>query len=765
MRFRQTVLACFSLFLTISAFTTVFAQTFVPIRIDSRQYPDMKAKIYALDATGMPQSLGATAVTATENGTPLTVATTCEPSTSGRNLSLLVALDITASNSTGSPTGLDLMKNAARGVTQLLTSTSDEIGLVTIDAQANLLYGMSTDKTTFSSVVDNVRITGGVNLTNGLMNQPMGALIHLQNARNNRALVLMTDGAPTFDILTTLGTARTFGIRVYVICMKSSATDQLKRLADSSGGAWVENITTTADATAWARGFVADAKTFPACNVSWTSTSSCVIDRRVAFTVGTTTLPLSYQIPANTLGVLETSTLGIDFGQPSVGNNVTRSLMLTARNTDVIITAFSLSVSQYSFITPPSLPLTIRKDQSVNLTIQYAPTSTDGRIGLLTFASATCNLPQVTLRGGSPFRGDLIQLVAPNGGETFLAGTDTLIQWTNVLPQEVVRLEISTNSGVDWKPLTEAANGLSYKWRPGPTVSDKARIRVSRTVIDPNNIVVLSGQNQPVYSAVFTADGQNVITGGHDGTVRLWNAFSGNQIRIVGLHSNWVWSLDVMPNTKFVASGSFDGTVRVWDYSTGDRIATIQIEGTAYSVAFTPNGQQLLIGTSRGITVISTSTWLPITIKIVDQGPVYDIDIAQSGDVMAIAEGTKATLRDVNTLDVITTCSAAGRTGNIYAAALSKDKSRIAAGGTDFIIGLFDAASGAQISASQPVSGSILGLQFSNTNTILAASGDGTAKIFDATSMVMQTSLAGHQGLVYGARFSPDEKRVVSAST
>ena len=754
-----------SLFLTVSAFTTATAQTFIPIRIDSRQYPDIQAKIYALDATGMPQSLGANAVTAAENGMPLTVSTTCEPSTSGRNLSLLVALDITASNTVGSPTGIDLMKNAARGVSQLLTSTSDEIGLVTIDAQANLLYGMSTDKTAYTSEVDNVRASGGINLTNGLMNQPMGALIHLQNARNNRALLLMTDGAPTFDLLTTLGTARTFGIRVYVICLKSRATDQLKRLADSSGGAWVENISTTADATAWARGYVADAKTFPACNASWTSITSCVLDRRVAFTVGTTTLPLSYQIPNNVLGVLEASTLGIDFGQPSGGNNVTRSLMLTARNADVIITAFSLSALEYSFITPPSLPLTIRKEQSVNLTIQYAPSSINGRIGLLTFTSATCNLPQITLRGGSPFRGDLIHLLEPNGGETFVAGTDTVIQWTNILPQEVVRLELSTNSGVDWKPLAEAANGLSYKWRPGPTVSDRARIRISRTVIDPNNIIVLSGQDQPVYSAIFTADGQNVITGGHDGTVRLWNAFNGNQIKIVGLHTNWVWSLDVMPNTKFVASGSFDGTVRVWDYSSGARIATIQVEGTAFSVAFTPNGQQLLVGTPRGITVISTSTWLPIFSKIVEEGPVYDIDIAQSGDVMAIAEGTKATLRDVNTLDIITTCSSGGRQGKIYAAALSSDKSKIAAGGTDFIIGLFDASSGAQLLTSQPVSGAILGLQFSSSNTILAASGDGTAKIYDASNMAMQSSLAGHQGLVYGARFSPDGKRAASAST
>ncbi len=765
MRVRQAIIAGILAVVSITICSTALAQTFVPIRTDTRQYPSISAKIYALDATGMPQSLSANDVAVTENGTQATATTTCEPSNAGRNLSLVVAIDASASTSLGNPSSMDLMKNAARGVTQLLTATSDEIGLLTIDAQANLLYGLSTDRATYTSVVDNVRTSAGVNFNNGLMDQPMGGLTHLQNARNNRALLILTDGAPSFDIVASIGIARTFGIRVYVVCMNNTASDQLKRLADSSGGAWADNVSTIEDATAFARGFLADAKNFPSCNVSWTSTTSCVTLRKVNFTVGTTNRSLSYTLPTSALGVLEASTLGLHFGQPSAGNVVSRTVSLSARNEDVIITNITISNTRFSLVSSPSLPLTIRRGQSQQLNVQYSASSTDGQYGQMSFTSATCDLPIISLRGGSPFVGAELRLVRPNGGESFVAGSDTIIEWTNVLPQDVVRLEFSSDGGNVWKPLAESANGLSYTWKPGPTVSDNCRIRVSRTVVDPDNIVELKGSDQPLYAAVFTEDGQKVITGGHDGTVRLWNAFNGTQDRLVGVHGNWVWALAVMPNTTNVASASFDGSVRVWDYTTGNRIATIPMDGEAFSVAFSPDGRRLFIGSRRSITVVSTTTWSTETVKVVTTGPVYDIDMAANGTVIAVAEGTTATIRNASTLEVSATLESGGRSGEIYSIALNNAATRVATGGTDYIVATFNAATGTQIGTAQAVIAPILGLDYSPDGTgLLSSGGDGTVKIYDANTLALQSSLAGHEGQIFSAVYSPNGKRVASAS-
>lgn len=766
MRRRRTVTLLAIMSAVLIGTVTSLAQTIVPLRINAQNAPALSARVIALDATGQPQALAEGSVTMLENGAAVTSSVTCNPSTQGRNLSLLVAIDASASTASGSPSSMDLMKNAARSVSTLLASTGDEIGLVTIDAQANLVFGLSTDKTTYGTVVDNVRTSSGVQLTTGLLAQPMGGLVHLQNARNARALVLMTDGAPSFDVISALGTARTFGIRVYVIGLRSDLSEDLRRLADSSGGAWTEKIATNADAIAWARAFVADAKGLQGCTVSWTSNERCSGTRTVNFTVGTTTRTLTYAAPDNSVPRLVASTTGIDFGQPAGGSKVTRVITLSTQTLPITITRGSFSSTAFSVVNGPAFPLTLQPGTDATFVIEYDAPSSDGTYGTWTLESTSCDPVVVSLRGGSPIRGDVLTLLTPNGGESVLAGRTRMITWTNVLPQDPVRIEFSTNAGSSWRPIAEAATGLSYTWTAGPELTTQGRIRVSRTMINESNITTLRGHVRPVYASVFTANNQHVITAGHDGTVRLWNASTGVQERIVGVHLNWVWGLATMPGTTYVASASFDGSVRIWDYMTGDRIATIPLESQGYSVAFSPDGTKLYIGTARTLQSYETSSWRSLFSKVVDAGPVYALSISANGQRLAVAEGTQTTVRDAANLEVTATCASLGRTGKIYAVAISPDGQRVASGGTDFVLSTFSSSDGAAVASAEPVIGSILALQYSTDgSSLVAAGGDGTAKIYNPTTLALQSSLAGHQGIIYGARLSSDGRRLVTAST
>ena len=766
MRSRRTVTLLAAVGILLTGTMASLAQTFVPLRMSAQNAPALSARVIYLDATGQPQALADGALQVAENGTSVTSTIACTPASQGRNVSLLVGIDASASTATGSPSAMDLMKNAARSMSALLTSTGDEIGLLTIDAQANLLYGLSTDKTTYGTVVDNVRTSTGIQLTTGLLAQPMGGLIHLQNARNARTMVLLTDGAPSFDVISALGTARTFGIRVYVIGMRSALTEDLRRLADSTGGAWAENVTTNADAIAWSRAFIADAKGLPGCNVSWSSTERCGGVRNVTFTLGTTTRTLEYSAPDASIPRLYTSTLGVDFGQPTGGSKVTRVVTLSAQTYDIVVLGWTFSSPAFNVVSGPALPLTIPAGSSSNFIVEYTAASTDGAYGTWTLQSTSCEPTVISLRGGSPLRGDVLTLLTPNGGESVLAGRNMSITWTNVLPQDPVRIELSTNSGNSWRPIAEAATGLEYAWQVGPETSTKARIRVSRTMINENNITILRGHVRPVYASVFTADNAHVITGGHDGTVRMWNSSTGAQERIVGVHLNWVWGLAVMPGTTYVASASFDGSVRVWDYMTGDRVATIPLESQGYSLAFSPDGKHLYIGTARTLQVYSTASWTSEFSKVVDAGPVYALSLSADGTKLAVAEGTQTTVRNAANLELTATCASLGRTGKIYAVAISPDGQRVASGGTDFVLSSFSAADGSFIASAESVIGSILALQFApNGSSLVSAGGDGTAKIYNPTTLALQSSLAGHQGILYGARFSSDGRRLVTAST
>lgn len=742
------------------------AQTFVPIRSDLKAFPAVKTTVYAFDATGAPQTLAAGDVTVTENGQSITANTVCEQSSAGRRISLLVSLDISASTTTGSPTNLDIMKNAARVVTGILASTSDEIGLSVIDAQPTLLYGLSTDKVAYISEVDNVRSSGGLKLAKGLTENPLGSLVHLQNSSNGRALLLITDGSSSLNARALINSARTFGIRVYVICVRAPISTDLGMLADSSGGAWVDQVTTVAEAQAWARGFVADAKMIPACNVNWTAGANCTRDRAVAFSRGATTRQWRYQTPASTRSELEASTLGLDYGTPAVGQLVSRTLTLTARNREVRVSGISTSSSAYQIVNLPTIPMVVPKDQTLSFDVRYNPATTDGVFGTLLIMSDACVSPSVVMRGGSALSGDKLRLKSPNGGETFTAGIDTAITWENVLPSTTVSLEYTIDGGASWRTITETGIGLSHAWRPGPVVSQQVRVRVSQTVISPDDIAILRGSQQPVYAVAFTDDGRRVLTGGHDGTVRLWNIASGQQERLIGLHGNWVWSVAAMPNSPIVASASHDGTVRIWNYETGDRVATIPVDGRAWSLAFSADASQLYVGTDKGVVVITTGSWTTFTNNVVDLGPVYSLSLSSDGTLIGVAEGNKATVRTLPGFAIRTTCIAPSQTGSVYAVALSPNGSRIVTGGADFTVRLFNGQSGLEIASRPPTIGSVLALQYSpDGNTILVGGGDGTAKILNATSLAINSSLAGHSGLVYASRFSKDGKRVVTGST
>jgi len=67
-----------------------------------------------------------------------------------------------------------------------------------------------------------------------------------------------------------------------------------------------------------------------------------------------------------------------------------------------------------------------------------------------------------------------------------------------------------------------------------------------------------------------TADGTTALSGGGDGTVRVWDLATG-QLRATLTGHISVSSVAVTPDgTTAVSGGSYDGTVRVWDLAGPD---------------------------------------------------------------------------------------------------------------------------------------------------------------------------------------------------
>lgn len=156
----------------------------------------------------------------------------------------------------------------------------------------------------------------------------------------------------------------------------------------------------------------------------------------------------------------------------------------------------------------------------------------------------------------------------------------------------------------------------------------------------------------PVVKLDTDEKGKRVVTGGMDGSIRVWNYEQGSAESLLGMHDARIRAIKVVPNQPIAISLSEDGIVRTWDLEKVSEISTAMLNPLAASpvhsvtaAAYSDDGETLVVGYAGGdVSIGSLPKKHESLRKSVHRGIVVTVAVSRDGKLVASAGAADATV-------------------------------------------------------------------------------------------------------------------------
>ena len=113
---------------------------------------------------------------------------------------------------------------------------------------------------------------------------------------------------------------------------------------------------------------------------------------------------------------------------------------------------------------------------------------------------------------------------------------------------------------------------------------------------------MLEDHSEFITSLVITPDGQKLISGSFDETIKIWDLETGYLLNTLKFHTGGVKCVAITPDGQTLVSAGWDNTIKIWDLKTNELLHSLPFSNNVVLVAITPDGQKFISSEEYNIT-------------------------------------------------------------------------------------------------------------------------------------------------------------------
>ncbi|MBY0459918.1 MAG: hypothetical protein K2V38_21580, partial [Gemmataceae bacterium] len=286
----------------------------------------------------------------------------------------------------------------------------------------------------------------------------------------------------------------------------------------------------------------------------------------------------------------------------------------------------------------------------------------------------------------------------------------------------------------------------------------------------PKPRVTLAGKSGAVWALAFMPDNQ-LVSGAEDGSLKVWDIRTGEEVKLLSTQEGNVWSLDVSADGRFLVTAADEPAVTFWDLKDLKRELPLAESPWTKAVAFSPDGKFIATGNRSGlVTVWDWQNGIPFARLHGHTGTVHAVAYSPDGTRLVTAGSRGA----VKLWELKGDWAVGGgpapyremalHTGAVYAAAFSPDGSKVATAGWDRTVRIWDAVKGTQLLKIAAHEQDVWSVAFSGCSRMVASGGgDGFVKVWDLETG--KEAFSYRVGTpVHVVRFAPDGTTLAAGS-